>query len=150
MTIAMSSDHAGYELKRIIAAHLEAQGYEVIDFGPDTGGASADYPVYGERAAQAVASGVCALGILVCGTGIGISLTANKVRGIRAVSCSEPYSAKMGRMHNDANVLCLGARVVGSEMAKMIVDVFMNAQFEGGRHQRRVDMIMRLERDGHL
>ena len=109
-----------------------------------------DYPVYADLAAHAVAKGECELGILICGTGIGMSLSANKINGIRAAVCSEPYSAKMARAHNNANILCFGARVVGSELAKMIVDTYLDTQFEGGRHQRRVDMIMKIEKDGSL
>jgi ribose 5-phosphate isomerase B len=107
-----------------------------------------DYPVYADLAAHAVARGECDLGILICGTGIGMSLAANKVEGIRAAACSEPYSAKMAHAHNNCNILCFGARVVGSELAKMIVDAYLDTPFEGGRHQRRVDMIMKIERDG--
>ena len=132
------------ELKNIIKAHLEEKGYEVMNVGTDTSD-SCDYPVYGEKVGRAVASGEADLGIAICGTGVGISLAANKVKGIRACVCSEPYTAKLSRMHNNSNVLAFGARVVGSELAKMIVDEWLAAEFEGGRHQRRVDMIMDIE-----
>ncbi len=147
MRIAIGSDHVGYPLRLQIAAYLHEKGYAVIDFGPD-GEARCDYPVYGEKVARAVASGSCDLGVLICGTGIGISLAANKVKGIRAAVCSETYSAKMARMHNDANIIAFGARVVGLDVAKEIVDAFLSASFEGGRHQNRVDMISALEQNG--
>lgn len=144
MKIAIGNDHSAVELKNIIKEHLEQKGYEVINLGTDSM-ESCDYPVYGEKVGRAVASGEAALGIAICGTGVGISLAANKVRGIRACVCSEPYTAKLSRMHNDSNVLAFGARVVGSELAKMIVDEWLAAEFEGGRHQRRVDMIKAIE-----
>ncbi len=144
MRIVLANDHSAVELKWEILAHLEAKGYEVINIGTDSS-ESCDYPAYGERAGRMVASGEADLGILICGTGIGISLAANKVRGVRACACSEPYSAKLSRMHNDTNMLAFGARVVGSELAKMIVDEWLDAEFEGGRHKRRVDMIMEIE-----
>ena len=123
---------------------LQDLGYEVINYGTDST-ESCDYPVYGEKVGQAVASKEVDLGILICGTGVGISLAANKVKGIRAVVCSEPYSARLSRQHNNTNILALGARVVGIELAKMIIEEWLNAEFEGGRHQRRVDMIMDIE-----
>ena len=144
MKIAMGNDHSAVEMKREIREYLEAKGYEVVDFGTNET-ASCDYPVYGEKVGRAVAAGEADLGILICGTGVGISLAANKVKGIRACVCSEPYSAKLSRMHNNANILAFGARVVGAELAKMIVDAWIEAEFEGGRHQRRVDMIMDIE-----
>lgn len=144
MKIVIGNDHSAVELKNIIKAHLEEKGYEVMNVGTDTSD-SCDYPVYGEKVGQAVASGEADLGIAICGTGVGISLAANKVKGIRACVCSEPYTAKLSRMHNNSNVLAFGARVVGSELAKMIVDEWLAAEFEGGRHQRRVDMIMDIE-----
>ena len=115
MKIVIGNDHSAVELKNIIKAHLEEKGYEVMNVGTD-------YPVYGEKVGRAVASGEADLGIAICGTGVGISLAANKVKGIRACVCSEPYTAKLSRMHNNSNVLAFGARVVGSELAKMIVD----------------------------
>ena len=123
---------------------LEEKGYEVLDLGTNST-ESCDYPVYGEKVGKAVAAGEAKLGIAICGTGLGISLAANKVKGIRACVCSEPYTAKLSRMHNDSNVLAFGARVIGVELAKMIVDEWLNASFEGGRHQRRVDMLMDIE-----
>lgn len=146
MKIAMGNDHAAVEMKQEIMAYLRKKGYEVLNLGTDSS-ESCDYPLYGEKVGQAVASGEADLGIAICGTGIGISLAANKVPGIRAAVCSEPYSAKLSRMHNDTNVLCFGARVVGTELAKMIVDEWLSAEFLGGRHQRRVDMIMAIEKE---
>ena len=142
--IALGSDQAGYELKQVVMRHLEERGLSYKDYGsysPDP----VDYPVYGKKVAHAIVDGECDKGILICGTGIGISLAANKVKGIRCAVCSEPYSASMARKHNNANMLAFGARVVGSELAKMIVDTFLEAEFEGGRHQRRVDMITAIE-----
>ena len=145
MKIAMGNDHTAVELKKIIKEFVEEKGYEVLDLGTNSS-ESCDYPVYGEKVGRAVASKEADLGIVICGTGVGISLAANKVKGIRACVCSEPYTAKLSRMHNDSNVLAFGARVVGSEMAKMITEEWLNAQYEGGRHQRRVDMLMEIER----
>lgn len=144
MKIGVGNDHAAVELKIEIVEFLEEKGYEVINFGTDTN-ASCNYPVYGEKVARAVAAKEVDLGILICGTGIGISLAANKVKGIRAAVCSEPCSARLSRQHNNANILALGARIVGGEMAKMIVEEWLNAEFMGGRHQERVDMIMEIE-----
>lgn len=141
MKIAMGNDHTAVELKNIIKEFVEEKGYEVLDLGVNST-ESCDYPIYGEKVGRAVASGEADLGIAICGTGIGISLAANKVQGIRACVCSEPYSAKLSRMHNNTNVLSFGARVVGSEMAKMITEEWLDAKFEGERHQRRVDLIM--------
>lgn len=144
MTIAFGSDHAGFALKNALMEHVSSLGYAVHDYGCYDE-KSTDYPIYGFLAGKAVSLGDCALGILVCGTGVGISLAANKVRGVRAVVCSEPFSAKMAREHNDANMLAIGARVVGSELANMIVDAFLDARFLGGRHARRVDMLSEIE-----
>ena len=144
MKIAIGNDHSAVEMKQEISAYLREKGYDVLNLGTDTA-ESVDYPVYGEKVARAVVSGEADLGIAICGTGVGISISCNKVRGIRAVCCSEPYSAKLSRMHNDSNVLCFGARVIGPELAKMIVDEWLGASFEGGRHQRRVDEIKALE-----
>ena len=144
MKIVIGNDHAAVELKNIIKEHLESKGIEVINVGTDTND-SCDYPVYGEKVGRAVVSGEADLGIAICGTGVGISIAANKVKGVRACVCSEPYSAKLSRMHNNSNVLAFGARVVGSEMAKMIVDTWLEAEYEGGRHQRRVDLIHAIE-----
>ena len=145
MKIVLANDHSAVDMKREILAHLEEKGYQVIDIGTNSP-ESCDYPVFGERAGKMVASGEADLGILICGTGVGISLAANKVKGVRACVCSEPYSAKLSRMHNDTNILAFGARVVGTELAKMIVDEWLAAEFEGGRHKRRVDMIMEIEK----
>lgn len=140
MKIAIGSDHAGFVLKDPLKAHIIALGHEVVDYGTDST-ASCDYPVYGEKVARAVVAGECELGVLICGTGCGISIAANKVPGARACNCSEPFTAMMARRHNDANIVAVGARVVGDEMAKTIVEAFLTAQFEGGRHQRRVDQL---------
>lgn len=145
MKIAIGNDHSAVELKNIIKEFVKEKGYEVIDFGTNST-ESCDYPVYGEKVGRAVAAKEADLGILICGTGVGISLAANKVKGIRACVCSEPYSAKLSRMHNNTNVLAFGARVVGSELAKMITEEWLDAEFEGGRHQRRVDLIMDIEK----
>ena len=149
MTIAVGNDHVALEMKREIVRYLEEKGHRVLNVGTDSPERT-DYPVWGEKAAQLVASGEADRGILICGTGVGISLAANKVKGIRAVVCSEPYSARLSRQHNDTNILAFGARVIGIELAKMIVDEWLAASFEGGRHQRRVEMIAQIERDGHL
>lgn len=142
--IAIACDHSALEMKKEIEALLTARGLEYKDFGTYTTD-SCHYPVFGARAARAVASGECDRGIVICGTGIGISLAANKVKGIRCALCSDPYSAKMTRAHNDANMLALGARVIGIELAKMIVEAWLDTPFEGGRHQTRVDMLTALE-----
>ena len=144
MLIALGSDHAGLSLKKEIAAHLEELGYETKDYGTYTTD-SCDYPVYGEAVGRAVASGECSLGVLVCGTGIGISMAANKVKGVRAAVCSDTFSAEMTRRHNDANIIAVGARVVGSGLALAIVDAFLGAEFEGGRHARRVALMTDIE-----
>ena len=142
--IALAADHGGFELKEAVKAHLEELGLEYIDFGTHSTD-SVDYPDMAVPACDAVVSGQCEKALLFCGTGVGISMAANKVKGIRAALCCDAHAAEMTRRHNDANVLCFGARVVGSELAKMIVDEWINAEFEGGRHQRRVDMIMAIE-----
>lgn len=142
--IALSSDHAAIELRKAVAAHIEAQGWEVEDIGPQTP-ESTHYPKHGAAAAQLVASGDCALGIVLCGTGQGIMMAANKVKGIRCGVCSDTFSAKMIRAHNNANMLSIGARVVGEGLALEIVDAFLVTEFEGGRHGTRVDMINALE-----
>lgn len=144
MKIAMGNDHSALEIKNIIKEFVEGKGHEVLDLGTNSA-ESCDYPVYGELVGRAVASGEADLGIAICGTGLGISLAANKVKGIRACLCSEPYTAKLSRLHNNANVLAFGARVVGSEMAKMIVETWLEAEFEGERHARRVGMIAEIE-----
>lgn len=142
--IAIACDHAALEMKAEIEALLTARGLKYKDFGTYTTD-SCHYPLYGARAAQAVASGECDRGIVICGTGIGMSLVANKVKGIRCALCSDPYSAQMTRAHNDTNMLALGARVIGVELAIMIVEAWLDTPFEGGRHQTRVDMITAVE-----
>ena len=142
--IAIACDHGAVELKKEIEAYLDAQGYTYKDFGTDST-ASVDYPVYAEKAARAVVSGECECGIVMCGTGIGMSLAANKVKGIRCAVCGDCYSARMSRAHNNANMLSMGARVIGSELAKLIVHEFLTTPFEAGRHERRVNMITALE-----
>lgn len=144
--IALGSDHAGLPLKLEIIKLLEERGIAYEDFGTYSED-SCDYPVYGRKAAEAVADGRCQKGLLFCGTGIGMSLTANKVKGIRCAVCSDCYSALMSRNHNDCNMLALGARVVGIDLARMIVSMWLDAGFEGGRHQRRVDLIMETENE---
>lgn len=139
--IAIGSDHGGFELKKEVMAHLDARGLEYKDFGTYSD-ASCDYPVYGKAVAKAVASGECERGIIICGTGIGISIAANKVHGIRAALCGDCFSAEVTRQHNDANVLALGARVVGPGLALKIVDTFLDTPFSNGeRHIRRIEMI---------
>ena len=141
---SIGSDHVGYELKGKVIAHLKEKGIEVKDFGTNSTERT-DYPIYGEAVANAVASKEFDKGILICGTGVGISLAANKVNGIRAVVCSEPYSALLSRQHNDTNILAFGARVVGLDLALMIVDTWLSGVYEGGRHARRVQMISDIE-----
>lgn len=138
--IVLSSDHAALQTRQAIADHIAALGWEVVDIGPTTA-ESTHYPLHGKAAAARVASGDCALGIILCGTGQGIMMAANKVAGIRCGTCSDTFSARMIRQHNDANMLSLGVRVVGEGLALDIVDAFLNAEFEGGRHATRVDMI---------
>ena len=144
--IAIGCDHGGYELKQKILAHLRQRGLEYRDFGCDST-ASVDYPVYGKAVAHAVASGECEKGIVICSTGIGISIAANKVRGIRCALCGDPLSAPLTRRHNNANMLAMGAGIVGKNLAENIVDTFLNTQFEGGRHERRVNALMAIEND---
>ena len=139
MIIAIASDHAGYAMKEQIKEYLKTKGIECKDYGTDSE-ASVDYPVYAKLVANAVASGEFEKGILVCGTGIGMSIAANKVKGVRAASIMNEYCAEMSRRHNDLNVLCLGGRVLGVEVAKRITDIFLDSEFEGGKHARRVNM----------
>lgn len=143
-TLAIGCDHGGFELKNEIIAHLKECGVKYEDFGV-LENRSVDYPEIAVKVANAVVDGDCRLGILVCGTGIGMSLAANKIKGIRAAACSETFSARFTRLHNDSNILCLGGRVIGPAVACEMVDLFINTDFEGGRHQRRVDMIKALE-----
>ncbi|MFA9465242.1 MAG: ribose 5-phosphate isomerase B [Velocimicrobium sp.] len=144
MKIAIGNDHVAVEMKQQITQHLQEKGIDVINFGTDSN-ERCDYPVYGEAVANAVAKGEVDCGILICGTGVGISLSANKVKGVRAIVCSEPYSARLSKQHNNTNILAFGARVIGIELAKMIVDEWLTAKFEGGRHQNRIDMITEIE-----
>ena len=145
MKIGIGNDHAAVEMKNEIMAYLQEKGYEVVNYGTDTN-ESVNYPIYGEMVGKAVTSGEIDLGILICGTGVGISLAANKVEGVRAVVCSEPYTARLAKQHNNTNILAFGARVIGVELAKMIVDEWLNAEFMGGKHGLRVDMIMDIEK----
>ena len=139
--IALGSDHGGYEMKEEIKKHLDTPGLEYRDYGCN-GPESVDYPVYAKKVARAILDGECEKGIVICGTGIGISITANKIKGIRAALCSDCYSAEATRLHNDANVLALGGRVIGIELAKKIVDTFLDTEFSGGeRHVRRISMM---------
>ena len=142
--IAIGNDHAAVDMKYEIKEYLEQKGFKVINFGTDAE-ESCDYPVYGEKVARAVASGEADQGVLICGTGIGISLAANKVKGIRCAVCSDPVSARLTKEHNNANIIAFGARIIGIETAKAIVDAWLDAEFMGGKHQRRIDMISALE-----
>ncbi len=149
MRIALGADHGGYQLKNIILDHLKEQGYETLDLGTNSD-ESVDYPKFAFAVGQAVRENEADLGILVCGTGIGVSMTANKIPGIRAAVCTDTYCARMTREHNDANILALGARVVGSGLALDIVDAFLKTEFAGGRHARRVDMMAQVEQGKKL
>ncbi len=142
--IALGSDHGGFDLKETVKAYLDKENIPYKDFGcPNKD--SCDYPVFGRAAAEAVASGACEKGIVICTTGIGISIAANKVKGIRCALCSDPLSAEMTRRHNDANMLAMGAGMIGKNLAERIVEVFLNTEFEGGRHARRVGLITEME-----
>lgn len=143
--IAIGSDHAAFSMKRLLKDYLEVKGYEVTDFGAHNE-SSCDYPDYGIAVGEAVVSGVCEAGVVLCGTGIGISISANKVKGVRAALCSEPLSAQLSRKHNDANVLAMGARIIGVELAKSILDAWLETDYEGGRHQKRLDKISEYEK----
>ena len=143
--LALASDHGGFELKNEIKKYLDDKGIAYKDFGCFTA-ESCDYPDMAKPACDAVVSGECEKALLFCGTGIGISMAANKVKGIRAAACSDYFSAKYTRAHNDANALCLGGRVVGPGLAAELVEVFLNTPFEGGRHQKRIDKVMALEK----
>ena len=142
--IAIGCDHGGYALKQEVMKHLTELGLDYKDFGTYSE-ESCDYPIYGEAVARAVASGECDRGIVICGTGIGISIAANKIKGIRAALCGDCFSAEMTRRHNDANILAMGARILGSGLALKIVDTFLTTPFEGGRHSRRIDLISEIE-----
>lgn len=144
MKIAIGCDHGGFEHKNAIAEHLKERGFEVTDFGIYEN-KSVDYPEIAQKVANSVASGENTFGILVCGTGIGMSMAANKVNGIRAAAVSDHFSAKYTRLHNNANILCLGGRVIGVGTALELADLFVDTEYEGGRHQRRIDMITEIE-----
>ncbi len=147
--IALACDHTGIEMKQAIMAMLDEMGLAYKDFGNNEH-TSDDYPIFGYRAAKAIASGECDRGILICGTGVGIGIAASKVKGIRVCTCSDVYSAKLSKEHNNSQVLTMGARVVGIEVAKMIARAWLTAEFQGGRHQRRIDMITKIENGEEL
>ena len=149
MKLAIGNDHVAVEMKKEIKEYLEEKGYEVINVGTDSS-ERFNYPVSGYKVARMVADGEVDGGILICGTGVGISLSANKVHGIRACVCSDPYTAKLSKQHNNTNIIAFGARVIGIETAKMIVDEWLNARYEGGRHQIRIDQIREIEETQHL
>ena len=144
MKIAIGNDHAATDLKYIIKEYVEGMGHEVINFGTDDN-ESCDYPAYGKKVGEAVVNGEADCGILICGTGVGISIAANKVKGVRAAVCSDVATAHLVKEHNNANIIAFGARIVGVELAKDIVKTYLEAEFEGGRHQRRIDMIHDIE-----
>lgn len=147
--IILGADHGGYELKNTVKAHLLSLGYEVTDVGTDSA-QSCDYPIFASRLCKKIQSGEAELGILVCGTGIGMSMAANKHRGIRAACCSDTFSARLTRLHNNANILCIGARVVGAGLAIDLVEAFINAEFEGDRHIKRLSLIEDIENGKEL
>lgn len=140
LKIALGSDHGGFELKEKIKLYLEEKGYSLLDFGTDSN-ASVNYPVYGELVSKAILNNECQYGILVCGTGIGISISANRFKGIRCALCTDTTMAKLTREHNDANILALGGRIIGDVLALDIVDTFLKTEFLGGRHKNRIDML---------
>ena len=144
MKIAIGNDHAATDLKFVIVDYLKELGHEVVNFGTD-GNESCNYPEFGEKVGRAVVAGEADCGILICGTGVGISIAANKVKGVRAAVCSDTATARLVKEHNNANIIAFGARIVGTELAKMIVDAWLGAEYEGGRHQRRVDLISEIE-----
>ena len=146
MKIGIGNDHSAVEMKQEISKYLQSKGYEIVNYGTDSTD-SYPYPTAALNVAHAVVENKVDCGILICGTGIGIGIAANKVKGIRCATCSEPYSAKLSKMHNNSNILSFGARVVGVELAKMIVDSWLEAEFEGGRHAQRVQMIQDIEND---
>lgn len=145
MKIAIGNDHVGIELKQVIIEELDKRKIEIIDCGTN-GNERTDYPIFAEEVANLVSNGSVNMGIVLCGSGVGISIAANKVNGIRCVCCSESYSAKLSRQHNDTNMLALGSRVVGKEVARLIVNTWLDAEFEGGRHQGRIDLIREIEK----
>ena len=144
MKIALAADHGGFALKEHLKAYLAAKGVECQDFGTDST-ASCDYPIFAKAAAEAVASGQCERGIVMCTTGIGISIAANKIKGIRCAHCADCFQAELTRRHNNANMVAIGAGFTGRDMARRIVEVFLSTEFDGGRHARRVDKVMALE-----
>lgn len=144
MKIGIASDHVGLELKPIIISYVEELGHEVVDYGPHSSERT-DYPQYAKLVATEVIKKNVDAGILICGTGVGMSISANKIKGIRAVVCSDPYTAQLSKQHNNTNILAFGSRVVGSELAKMIVKSWLEAEFEGGRHAKRIEMISDIE-----
>lgn len=144
MKIAIGNDHVGKELKEIVVEELNKRNIEIVDCGTNSTDRT-DYPIYGEKVARLVSQGKVDKGIIMCGTGIGISIAANKVNGIRAAVCTEPYSARLSRQHNDSNILAMGSRVIGKELARMIINEWLDANFEGERHQKRVDLIKDIE-----
>ena len=144
MKIAFGCDHKGYILKKAVIKHIENMGHEVVDFGCNSE-ESVHYPIYGEKVGRAVSNGECDFGVLICGTGCGISLAASKVKGIRAVNCSDTYTARLARMHNNANIISIGAMVVGEGLAINLVETFLTTSFEGGRHAMRLEMIDQIE-----
>ena len=144
MRIAIGNDHAAVELKKVIKEYVESMGHEVVNFGTDTT-ESCNYPEYGEKVGRAVASGEFDCGILICGTGVGISIAANKVNGVRAAVCSDTATARLVKQHNNANIIAFGARIVGIEVAKDIVKTYLDAEFQGGRHEKRIAMIHDIE-----
>ena len=145
MKIALASDHAGYEAKIALVEYLKGEGYEVEDFGTDSG-ESCDYPDFAYKAATAIASGKFERGVFICGSGVGISIAANKVKGIRCALCTNEFCAEFSRRHNDAQVIAMGARVLPVDTMKKLADIFLTTEFEGGRHQRRVDKITAIEK----
>lgn len=144
MKIAFGCDHRGYLLKDAVIRHIQSLGHEVVDFGCNSA-ESVNYPVYGEKVGRAVSNGECDFGVLICGTGFGISLAANRVRGIRAVNCSDAYTARLTRQHNNANIISIGSMVVGEGLALQLVETFLSTAFEGGRHSKRLEMVDLIE-----
>ena len=150
MKIALASDHRGFEFKKHVVSMLNQMGHAVKDFGTTTSTESVDYPDYGLKAARAVGSGECERGILICGTGIGMSLVANKVKGVRAAVCHNLYTVEMSRRHNDSNVLCIGADIINEDLLEQKVKLWLETPFEGGRHARRVEKIKNLENGNEI
>jgi ribose 5-phosphate isomerase B len=146
MKIAIACDHGGFRLKNVLIENMKAQGVEVVDFGTYSE-ESCDYPDYASKAAKAVANGECDRGVVVCGTGIGVTITANKVKGIRCALCHDVFSAKATRAHNDANMIAMGQRVIGEGLAVEILNAWLHTEFEGGRHIKRIEKMMALERE---